>query len=72
MASTDGSEGESQKDQVYTVARERQDWATVWVALRAWKTFCGSRVYSGLAEANKRAADALDALKRLNDQRATR
>jgi len=66
-----GSKGEDREDQVYSITDERTDWATVWTALRQFRTFTSSRMYGGLAASHKRTDEALDALKRLNDHRAT-
>ncbi len=72
MAGAARSEGESQEDAVYTVVDEQRDWATVWTALRSYRSFTQPRAYSGLQAAYNRSGDALQALVRLNDHRGRR
>jgi len=56
--------------EVYPASMEHRDWATVWLALKSFRTFTGSMQYSGLAKAHNQSAQALDALKRLNRYKA--
>lgn len=72
MASTARSEGKGEEDQVYTVERERQDWAIVWTVLRSFRSIARQFEYGGLAASYKNTGEALQALTRLNDHRATK
>ena len=72
MASTARSEGKGEEAQVYTVEKERQDWATVWTMLRSFRSIARQFRYGGLAASYRNTGDALQALKRLNDHRATK